>query len=436
MAAHDKSVDLRSNEQKSPSATRRPLPRNVRKATFTARVGQRVAESRVPAKKHETRATTPTPAPVELDIGPSIEDTDLEDKAPSLSEVLASTKPPRALWLALLVIAVLGAVVMKRSLSGLQLEQIDVFAFAHSTKEWGPKTLGFIDDLVSKREAALPAPAQEGPREVALRRDGHVSIPGGILVFPSSFRPKADGGYDLFIHFHGNTQVVKESAEVAGLDAAVAIVNLGIGSAPYEDYYAVPGTYEDLLASIDSGLKRRGLPNPHAQHIALSGWSAGYGSISTILQLRKGKDPLDAIVILDGIHAGWEAGALNNRQLKPFADAAERAKNGEIYFGITHSAIDPKTYASTSATADYLVNSVGASWVARDAQKDAPNYLRLESMKGAVPPRLEKTMEPTREARIGSFHVLGYRGETKEHHMAHLFQMGATLLPELVARWR
>ena len=124
------------------------------------------------------------------------------------------------------------------------------------------------------------------------------------------------------------------------------------------------------------------------------------------------------------------------RQLKPFADAAERAKNGEIYFGITHSAIDPKTYASTSATADYLVNSVGASWVARDAQKDAPNYLRLESMKGAVPPRLEKTMEPTREARIGSFHVLGYRGETKEHHMAHLFQMGATLLPELVARWR
>lgn len=420
------------SEQKPVSATRRALPRNVRKATFTARVGQRVAETRTP-RKTETRATTPTPAPVELDVAPKVE---AEDKAPSLTEVLASTRPPRSLWLALLVIAVLGAVVLKRALSGLQLEQSDVFAFAHSPKEWAPKTLGFIDDLVSQRETAPPAPTETGPKEVPLRRDGHVSIPGGILVFPSSFHPKADGSYDLLIHFHGNTRVVKESAEVANLDAAVAIVNLGIGSAPYEEYYAVPGTYEDLLASIDTGLKRRGLPNPHVEHIALSGWSAGYGSISTILQVRRGKDPLDAILILDGIHAGWEAGALNNRQLKPFADAAERAKKGEIYFGITHSAIDPKTYASTTATADYLLASVGGTWVTRDAERDAPPYLRLESMKGAVPPRLEKTMEPTREARVGSFHVIGYRGETKEHHMAHLFQMGATLLPELVARWR
>jgi hypothetical protein len=415
-------------QQKPPAtAARKPLPRNLRKATLAARVGHRVAESRTP--KTQTRATTPTPAPVEVDI-------DLEDKAPSLGEVLESARPPRSLWLALLVIAVLGVVVLKRALAGLQLEQSDVFAFAHSTKEWAPKTLGFIDELVSQRQTAAPIPAQEGPREVALRRDGHVSIPGGILVFPSSFHPKADGGYDLLIHFHGNTKVVKESAEVANLDAAVAIVNLGIGSAPYEEYYAVPGTYEDLLAPIDSGLKRRGLPNPHVEHIALSGWSAGYGSISTILQLRRGKDPLDAILILDGIHAGWEGGALNARQLKPFADAAERAKKGEIYFGITHSAIDPKTYASTTATADYLLTSVDGSWTPRDAQRDAPHYLRLESMKGAVPPRLEKTMEPTREARVGSFHLLGYRGETKEHHMAHLFQMGATLLPELVARWR
>jgi hypothetical protein len=57
-------------------------------------------------------------------------------------------------------------------------------------------------------------------------------------------------------------------------------------------------------------------------------------------------------------------------------------------------------------------------------------------MKGAVSKRLEKRMEPTSEARKGSLHVVGYRGDTKEHHMAHLFQMGATLLPELVARWR
>ena len=50
--------------------------------------------------------------------------------------------------------------------------------------------------------------------------------------------------------------------------------------------------------------------------------------------------------------------------------------------------------------------------------------------------KLEKRMEPVSEATVGSFHVRGYRGNTPEHHMAHLFQMGATVLPELVQRWQ
>jgi len=49
---------------------------------------------------------------------------------------------------------------------------------------------------------------------------------------------------------------------------------------------------------------------------------------------------------------------------------------------------------------------------------------------------LEKTMEPTNSTRKSDLIVRGYRGEEPEHHMAHLFQMGATALPDLVARWR
>ena len=45
-------------------------------------------------------------------------------------------------------------------------------------------------------------------------------------------------------------------------------------------------------------------------------------------------------------------------------------------------------------------------------------------------------MEPVSEATVGTFHVRGYRGNTPEHHMAHLLQMSATVLPELVARWQ
>jgi len=36
---------------------------------------------------------------------------------------------------------------------------------------------------------------------------------------------------------------------------------------------------------------------------------------------------------------------------------------------------------------------------------------------------------------VGSFRIRGYRGNTRGHHMAHLFQMGATVLPELAQRW-
>jgi hypothetical protein len=40
------------------------------------------------------------------------------------------------------------------------------------------------------------------------------------------------------------------------------------------------------------------------------------------------------------------------------------------------------------------------------------------------------------EARLGGLHVRGYGGETPEHHMSHLLQMAATVLPELSERWK
>lgn len=300
-------------------------------------------------------------------------------------------------------------------------------------------SLAFSFDRNRDSTASVEAERERRSEELATRgsinREGHVSVPGGILVLPTTFVPDADGAYDLLVHFHGNTAVVKESAEVARLNAPVAIVNLGIGSLPYEELYAVPGTYEELLASVQRGLESRGVVNAHLRRVALSGWSAGYGAISTILQVRKKTDELDAVLILDGIHCGWENGALNARQMHPWVELAKRAANDELYFGITHSSIDPRAYASTTATSSYLLEAVGAARETRDPVRDAPRYLELVSMNGAIAKKLEKTMDPISEAHKGSFHVTGFTGETPEHHMAHLFQMGATLLPELVARW-
>lgn len=281
-----------------------------------------------------------------------------------------------------------------------------------------------------------PAMGAQGPRaDAAFSRARHSSIRGGVVLIPRTFS-SADGVYDLLLHFHGNTQVVRESAEVSGLNAVVAVINLGIGSGLYEDAYAVPKSYEELLAQIERRLVKRGLVTPRLRRVALSSWSAGYGAIATILTLRTGRDPLDALLVLDGIHVHFrdeDPTRIDGRPLEPFVRAARRAARTEILFTLTHSNIDPRAYAGAQATASYLLEQVGGDRYPR--YEGVPPYVQLESAVGAVAKDKEKRMRLESEGHVGDFHVRGFVGETPEHHMAHLLQMAATALPELVARW-
>jgi hypothetical protein len=286
-------------------------------------------------------------------------------------------------------------------------------------------------DAVAPR--AEPLPALEPPSADAhLDHEGIGHIPGGVVFVPSTFSSK-DGAYDLYLHFHGNTKVVLESAEYAGLNAIVAVVNLGINSAPYLDAYELPGSFERTLGAVGRALGDRGLEHGHLRRVAVASWSGGYGAISRILDRKA--DAVDAVLVLDGIHCGFleDGKALNVLVISPFLLGAKRAAEGKLLFSITHSEIDPGTYAGTYLTAGYLLDAVHGT---RGEPLGLPEHVQLKAAEGAVSKKLEKRMEPLYEARVGSFHVRGYRGNTPEHHMAHLFQMGATVLPELVERWR
>jgi hypothetical protein len=282
----------------------------------------------------------------------------------------------------------------------------------------------------------LPAPVPLGPRADAhVNREGYGHIPGGVVFVPSTFSSE-DGAYDLYLHFHGNTRVVRESAEHAGLNAIVAVVNLGVNSAPYLDGYEEPGTYERTLGAVGRVLGERGLDHAHLRRVAVGSWSGGYGAVSRILEHDEGTGALDAVIVLDGIHCGYleeDPKALNVRIISPFLTGARRAAVGDFLFTVTHSEIDPGTYAGTAVTAGYLLDAVHAR---REAPGPAPEHLALRAAEGAVAKRMEKKMDPTYEATVGTFHVRGYRGNTPEHHMAHLLQMGATVMPELAERWR
>jgi hypothetical protein len=290
-------------------------------------------------------------------------------------------------------------------------------------------------EVPSLPSAEPPFPVPSRPRADAhLNREGYGHIRGGVVFLPATFSSE-DGAYDLYLHFHGNTRVVAESADHAGLNAIVVVVNLGIGSGLYLDAYEEPGSYDRTLGAIGRVLGERGLDQARLRRVAIGSWSAGYGAVSRIMERDSSAKSVDAVLVLDGIHCGFlddDRKELNVMIIAPFLRAARRAAAGDFLFSITHSEIDPGTYAGTALTAGYLLGAVGGT---RGEPSPAPEHVQLRAAEGAVSKKLEKRMEPLYEATVGSFHVRGYRGNTPEHHMAHLFQMGATVMPELARRW-
>ncbi|MFS8066721.1 MAG: hypothetical protein ACMG6S_10150, partial [Byssovorax sp.] len=253
--------------------------------------------------------STPTPVPVAVDI--PFEALLLEAaREPAEPERYVDAPAPRrgrmhvaAAALTLVGLAALGAAGASRLLASPAVSRPTILAALAAQVHVVP-----LEDLAPEPSEDAPPSADVAPAraraDVRVQRDGYAHIPGGVLYVPDTFA-SADGAYDLYLHFHGNVRVVRESAERAGLNAVVAVVNLGTNSAPYLDGYAVPTSYEDLLASIDRAVLARGLESPHRRRVAVGSWSGGYGAISRILEHGRGLESLDAILVLDGIHCGF-----------------------------------------------------------------------------------------------------------------------------------
>jgi hypothetical protein len=295
------------------------------------------------------------------------------------------------------------------------------------------------DAALSGQSAPAAAASEEPPPAELprLRYDGHVPITGGVLLLPKSFVPEG-GAYDLLIHFHGNQRIVLESAEHVGLNAAVAVINYGVGSAVYRDPYTQSGAFEQLLGQIKTGLKSRGVQEPKLRRLALSSWSAGFGAIESILTFRRapdGHDPLDAVLALDGIHAGFvddDPGRLKEQAVIPFVRAARAALDGDMLLIMTHSAIDTHGYASSKRTQRFILEQLGVK-IERSEALSRPPAVALPSAESAV--KEQRPLVPTSDTRRASLRVRGFEGNTPDDHAAHLTQMAAIALGDLVARW-
>ena len=269
------------------------------------------------------------------------------------------------------------------------------------------------------RALSLSLTEPEAPFDTALDTPKRAVAPGSRVVSLAAGCRSVSKPYDLLVHFHGAPAVVEAAFEHSGIDGALVIYNLGIGSGAYEDPYSIPGSYDHMLESITLAVRELCPSAAAPKRVALSGWSAGYGAILHIIDRAKDAARVDSVLLADGMHVGFEPVGFRKVSaisMAPFTLFADEAIAGRKLFAVTHSTIQTP-YASTTETAEFLLDTEG---------------LPVDRSEVAGPrPGMTRTSRADREG----FHMLGFAGEDKSAHCDHLFAFGELLLTPLAERW-
>jgi hypothetical protein len=294
--------------------------------------------------------------------------------------------------------------------------------------------------LVAREPLSVPMPSAAAPSAMPVRVE---PVPGnpcnppdpiglgpwtpylplnlGRVTMPQRGGVTPDGGYDVIVHFHGH-EPARKALVKQDYGFVYIGVDLGVGSGPYEKRVIEPGAWKEMLHELGGRLrKHRGAKDAHVRHLGLSAWSAGYGAI---VELLKARTPgIDAVILLDGLHAAWRDGKRESpgpgdvdlKNLTPVVDFARCARDGDGTFVFTHSFIDPIQYPGTGPTAARLLATLGVESIVEDPGSDP--FGRVG------------------RAERGGFHVFAYAGKGTEAHCAHLFRYERVLREVLGPAW-
>ncbi|MDF2771802.1 MAG: hypothetical protein K0S86_1296 [Geminicoccaceae bacterium] len=279
----------------------------------------------------------------------------------------------------------------------------------------------------SAQTPAAPPPAPQNPSPMventrAHRRIAQQETPGNRRSFIGpleksvqlylSLGAERAGELRLVVFFHGPSFIPEIAVSKLGGQYAVATVNLGPGSGVYDRTFSVPAAYDSLLAQITRETTAEVARPASFSRVTLVGFSAGHGAIRAILRDARHFDAVDAVLLLDGLHTSYvpeetvmeKGGALDTTNLNVFVRYARAAMRGEKQFVVTHSEIFPGTFASTTETADYLVQTLGLRRT--PVLRWGPNGMQQLS-----------------EVRQGRFEILGFAGNTGPDHIDHVHGM-------------
>ncbi|WP_018630503.1 hypothetical protein [Niabella aurantiaca] len=278
--------------------------------------------------------------------------------------------------------------------------------------------LGTADAQQVKVPDQYPSPMQETVRlHERISFDEHRGIAytlDSLLTKPVEVyipeRLKKARWADLLIHFHGVSYVTASAAENSKTNLIAVSVNLGSGSAAYSRPFQNDTVFKRLVTAVWNSVREHLGNGMQQRRIILSGFSAGYGAIRSILSDSADFKVVNTVLLLDGLHASYiperkvlaQGGLIDTVSLAPFLAfarlAAEPATGRRMLF--THSEIFPGTFVSTTETAGYLLRQLGLK--ARPVLKKGP-----------------VGMQQISEAGQGNFQVLGFAGNSAPDHVDH-----------------
>lgn len=183
---------------------------------------------------------------------------------------------------------------------------------------------------------------------------------GSLTVLPRVRESSGLGNLPLVIAFHCGDWIPELAVSRLPTPLPCLAIQLGSGSSRYTKTFSDdPGLLDRLVGEASEHLKR-----PIAEVILVS-WSAGYGAVGQILSQPPGKASVSAVLLIDGLHAGYQDGkpgpkesSLQTISLQPFLEFSRQAVQGGKRMMIVHSEIFPGTYASTTETADWLLQQL------------------------------------------------------------------------------
>ena len=220
----------------------------------------------------------------------------------------------------------------------------------------------------------------------------------GKFTAPRTLALDDDGGFDLVIHLLGDEPIRRELIES---EQPFALYSLTVGAnQSYAPLFTGTQLQASIVAGIEQALSKRFAKPAHLRHLAMSAWSAGFVGIEAALAQPSSKD-IDAVILIDGLHAPRGNDLAFKAQMKPFVDFAARAARSERAFFVSHSSIDPPDFASTTECAHYLIATLGGK----------PEPVRRADRFG---------LDLVEFFSAGEFQVRGYAGNDRADHCAQL----------------